>query len=420
MPRALAWIIAAVAVLVVALGGLAVSIALLSPNETKGELDTELTDVVVVPAPEPKPRPRPKPAPAPTSDELCWPNFGGDPQRTLSRPNVTLGLPARRLLWTRALGDYMEYPPSYCEGVLYVNTFNGMTLAIDASTGKVIWRRQGNTHASTPAIDGPRVIVSSHDGTVSALERRSGDQLWRVTTAGKVESSPVVVDGLAYFGSTDGRLFAVQSDTGQVRWAYDTGGRINSSPSVYGSRVCISTYAGSIFCLNRRSGERIWSTYVQRDALRYESFYASPSTDGARVYCVARSGKVVALDARNGRLLWTSRVGGYGYTTPAVANGRVFVGGFDGKLRALRSSTGAELWQVDTPGRILGAPFVAGNHVFFSILEQKTYGVRVADGQVVWRVPMGKYSPGIVTERTYYFSLNGRLIAYRGRKTSHP
>jgi outer membrane protein assembly factor BamB len=108
-------------------------------------------------------------------------------------------------------------------------------------------------------------------------------------------------------------------------------------------------------------------------------------------------------------------VGGYGYTTPAVADGRVFVGGFDGKLRALRAASGAELWQVDTPGRILGAPFVAGGYVFFSILEQKTYGVRIADGKVVWRLPMGKYSPGIVTERTYYFSLNGRLLAFRGR-----
>jgi len=179
--------------------------------------------------------------------------------------------------------------------------------------------------------------------------------------------------------------------------------------------VCISTYAGSIYCLDRTTGDRIWSTYVRRDAFRYESFYASPSTDGERIYCLSRAGKVVALDARDGRLLWTSRVGGYGYTTPAVADGRVFVGGFDGKLRALRASSGAELWQLDTPGRILGAPFVAGGYVFFSILEQKTYGVRIADGKVVWRLPMGKYSPGIVTERTYYFSLNGRLLAFRGR-----
>ena len=154
---------------------------------------------------------------------------------------------------------------------------------------------------------------------------------------------------------------------------------------------------------------------MRRDSFRYESFYASASTDGARIYCVARSGKVVALDARDGRLLWTARVGGLGYTTPAIAHGLVFVGGFDGKLRALRAKTGAQVWQAQGNGRILGGAFVAGDYVYFSVLEKKTYGVRISDGKIVWRLPMGRYSPGIATERTYYFSLNGRLIAFRGR-----
>ena len=284
----------------------------------------------------PPPRPKPEPEPKPVGDRRCWHEFGGDRQRSLAREKATLGLPARKHVWTRGLGSYIEYPPSYCDGTLYVNAFEGEVFAIDSETGKVRWRRDfGGTKPSTPAIDGPRLIVSSRDGTVTALDRERGRQLWRVATAGKVESSPVVVDGVAYFGVTDGRLYAVQSATGRIRWAYQTGGRINSSRP-YGRRVCVSTYAGSIFCLNKDTGARLWSTYVRRDAFRYESFYASASTDGARVYCVARSGKVVALDAQSGRLLWTSRVGGLGYTTPAIANGLVFVGGFDGNLRASR------------------------------------------------------------------------------------
>jgi outer membrane protein assembly factor BamB len=75
------------------------------------------------------------------------------------------------------------------------------------------------------------------------------------------------------------------------------------------------------------------------------------------------------------------------------------------------------VWQADTSGRILGAPVVVGNLVFFSTLEKRTYAARVSDGQIVWRLRMGRYSPGIATERTYYFSLNGRLIAVRGRNT---
>jgi len=68
---------------------------------------------------------------------------------------------------------------------------------------------------------------------------REMEQLWQVRTAGKVESSPVVVDGTAYFGSHDGRVFAVDSATGRVRWAYQTPGRINASASVFGGQVCV-------------------------------------------------------------------------------------------------------------------------------------------------------------------------------------
>jgi outer membrane protein assembly factor BamB len=416
MPRALKWIIPAVAVLVAALAGLTAAVWITTHDRPKGALDTDLEGVTVSENTAPEPAPAPTPEPKPVGDRLCWRSFGGDPQRSLARPRATLGLPERKILWTRGLDGYIEYPPSYCEGRLYVNTFEGDTFAIEAETGKVLWRRRiGGEKPSTPAIDGPRLIVSSKDGAVRALNRENGRVLWHVQTSGKVESSPVVVDDLAYFGSTDGRLFAVRSDSGQVRWAYNTGGRINASPSLFGDRVCISTYAGSVVCVNKDTGEELWTTYVRRDTFRDESFYASPSTDGARIYTVSRSGTVVALDAHDGDVVWTGRVGGYGYTTPAVADGIVYVGGFDGKLRALQATTGNQRWQTEVSGRILGAPVVIGDYVFFSVLEKKTYAARISDGKIVWRLPMGRYSPGIATERTYYFSLNGRLIAFRGR-----
>ena len=415
MPRAFRWILAVVSVLVIGLGAILIAFGL-TQRTPSGALDTELEDVTVSTPTKPPPKPKKKP-PEPVADKRCWRTFGGDPQRSLARATASLGLPARKPVWTRGLRSYIEYPPTYCDGDLYVNTFRGATYSIEAETGKVNWRRRvGGTLPSSPAIDGPRVIVSSQSGTVTALDREKGRVVWKVSTGGKVESSPVVVDGLVYFGSHDGRLFAVNSKNGNVRWAYDTGGRVNASPSVFGGRVCAGTYAGSIVCLDKDTGREIWTTYSRRDAFRYESFYASASTDGQRLYSVARSGRVVALDASNGDTVWTARVGGLGYTTPAVANGRVFVGGFDGRLRALRARNGSEIWSTWVGGRILGAPVVIGENVFFSTLEKRTYALRVSDGKVVWKLPMGRYSPGIATERTYYFSLNGRLIVFRGRE----
>jgi outer membrane protein assembly factor BamB len=414
MPRALKWILLAVAALVVLLVGATAALWLANRERTQGAIDTNLSGVTVSVATKPKPSPKPKPEK--TSDRRCWNLFGANPARSLARPGTELGIPVKKPLWSRVLAGYIEFPPAYCDGMLYVNTFEGDTYAIRADTGKVRWRRKiGGTKPSSPAIDGPRLIISSQDGTVTALDRKTGRTLWRVATAGKVESSPVVVGGLVYFGSHDGRLFAVQSTNGRIRWAYDTGGRINASPSVFGIKVCMTNYSGAIGCFNRRTGRRVWITYVKRDAFRYESFYASPSTDGSRLYTLARTGKVVAVDASNGRIVWTAHVGGLGYPTPAVADGRVFVGGFDGYLRAFRATTGAQLWRTYVGGKMLGAPVVVGDLVFFSTIQKHTYAVRARDGKQVWSLPMGKYTPGIATEKTYYFSLNGRLLAFRGR-----
>ena len=308
----------------------------------------------------------------------------------------------------------MEYPPTFCDGILYVNTFGGRTAAIDADTGTILWSWQSGLKASSPAIAGDFVLVSSHDGSVTALGRRSGRPVWRLETSAKVESSPVAIDDTVYFGATDGRLFAVDVETGRVRWAYNTGGRINSSPSIWGDRICITTYAGSIFCLRRSDGTKLWSTYVSRNSFQYESFYASPSTDGRRLYTVARTGKVVALDASDGRIVWTQNTGALTYSTPAIADGRVFVG----RLRRLaarvrrghgRPAVGALCRRPPPrPRSRRRRPRL--------LLDARDGDLRRSclDGEVVWHIGLGKYAPGIATSERYYFSLNGLLIAFEG------
>ena len=72
----------------------------------------------------------------------CWDSFGGGPLRDLSRPTIDLGVPGHSA-WATGLGGLMEYPPSYCDGRLYVNLEKGETLAIDAATGRVLWTAQG-------------------------------------------------------------------------------------------------------------------------------------------------------------------------------------------------------------------------------------------------------------------------------------
>ena len=211
------------------------SISLTTPSQTEGALDTELTDVDrddgdrAPPSRSPSRRARAGRRPAVLARIRRRPAAVARAAAGDARP------PGRKHLWTRGLGSYIEYPPSYCEGTLYVNAFEGEVFAIDAQTGKIRWRRDfGGTKPSTPAIDGPaphRELPGRHG---HGTRPRARPAVVARVDVGQGESSPVVVDGLVYFGVTDGRLYAVDSATGRVRWAYATGGRINSSPSVYG------------------------------------------------------------------------------------------------------------------------------------------------------------------------------------------
>ncbi|HXH82720.1 MAG TPA: PQQ-binding-like beta-propeller repeat protein [Candidatus Tectomicrobia bacterium] len=361
-------------------------------------------------------QPPPKPV-RPAHDAPCWTEFGGGPHRALSRPDVDLGVP-RRSVWVRGMRDLMEFPPVYCAGRLFVNLERGRTVAVDATTGEVLWSRRSTARmASSPAISGPNVVVTSFDGTVSALRQKDGRLVWRLHTDGPVESSPLAIGKTVFVGATDGRLLALDAATGKARWVYDFRGRINASPSVVGSRVCITTYSGAIGCLHRASGRRAWLRYFKRDPFRYESFYSSPSSDGRRLFAVARTGRLLALDVRDGRTLWTYRTGALTYATIAVSQGRVFTADLGGDVDALRAGDGKLLWRTRVPGRVLAPCLVVGDLVLFSTLEGRTYAARVSDGRIVWRIRAGKYAPGIATRDHYFLSLNGLLVSFEGARS---
>ena len=130
------WIIVGLGVLAVVGFAIAVAVVLMTRERGSGSLDTDLQGVTVsTETTTPKPEPPPKPA----GDRRCWRTFGADPRRSLARSDPALGLPRQKYVWTRGLESYIEFPPVYCDGDLYVNSFRGTTYALDAQTGKIRW-----------------------------------------------------------------------------------------------------------------------------------------------------------------------------------------------------------------------------------------------------------------------------------------
>ncbi|MDA1051482.1 MAG: PQQ-binding-like beta-propeller repeat protein [Planctomycetota bacterium] len=84
------------------------------------------------------------------------------------------------------------------------------------------WPNEARLHFDSsyePVVLGSRMFVGSMvDGSLTAIDSSSGEELWRFYTNGPVRLAPVAFDGRVCFGSDDGWLYCVDAVSGELMW----------------------------------------------------------------------------------------------------------------------------------------------------------------------------------------------------------
>ena len=381
-------------------------------------------------------------------EAVPWPMYGYDAARTHDAIQFKLRPPFRKI-WTLRVGNIVEFPPVVGYGLVFVNQFRGRFFAVNAATGKRQWRKHfHNCGAASPVIGKDIVYQAymqpypcnrfprSQKGFIVAILFRSkhrgilfhrGKILWRYKT-GAVESSPLLVNGILYFGSWDHHLYALdvrQRAQPRLRWRVDLGSEVNSSPAFANGMVYVGTDGGNVYALDARTGRVRWNSGAYSKFLHgREYFYATPTLAYGRVYIGNTDGTLYAFGARSGHLLWARHAGSYVYTAAAVWRREVIIGTYDGHLIAYNAATGDQLWRHEAPAAIHGAPTVLDGLVYFSTCgtcgshgsrhakagPRGTYAVDARNGRLVWTFPDGQYSPVVADSERMY--LVGRTHVY--------
>ena len=340
-----------------------------------------------------------------------WPLYGLTPQRTRDAVDFEHS-PPFRTAWLYDAKSLLEFPPVIAYGKLYFSNIEGDLVALDAETGKVVWRQElGYKAAASPAV-GDGVVympLMSKDGTepgpttgeVVALDAETGRIGWRLST-GAVESSPLLLDGVLYFGSFDKALHAVDAETKKELWTFRTGDAVKGGPAYWRGTMYTGSYDGKVYALDADTGKLRWSASSRGGLLGSGNFYATPAVAYGRVFVGNTDGAVYAYGAESGHLLWSKRTGGYVYSSAAVAEKTVYVGSYDKHLYALDAATGDVKWSFDAHAPVSGAPTVMAGIVYFSSFGGRTYGLDARSGKLVWQFGTGRYTPIVAdTERTY-------------------
>ena len=72
---------------------------------------------------------------------------------------------------------------------------------------------------------------------------------WEFRTGDWVSSSPVITDGIVYFGSADGYLYALDAKSGKLKWRFKTEGEVYSSPAVADGTVYFGSADNYLYAL---------------------------------------------------------------------------------------------------------------------------------------------------------------------------
>ena len=319
---------------------------------------------------------------------LQWPLYGATPSRSEAQAHIALR-PPFRTIWAVPLGGLLEFPAVVDSGVAYIGNRSGTVFAISMRLGHVLWHRstpQGEM-ASSPAVFGPRLVVHSMNGTVYVLDRANGRVDWTYRVGSAIESSPIVRDGVDYFGTWDGRVVALDLRRHRVRWSRSLGAKITSSASLYGGRLFIGDYGGRVWALSPGTGATRWVRSVNGRV------YGTLAVAHGRVFVPSSTGDSLTAFSTGGRYLWRVSTGAYVYSSPAVAGGRVFFGSYNGVFYAVSAANGAVLWRVGTGGPISGAAVVVSGVAYAGSFSGRIVGVDTRTGHVRVNFRHGQYVP---------------------------
>ena len=101
----------------------------------------------------------------------------------------------------------VEAPPLVYDGVVYAGSTDGFVYAINAASGKLLWKyeTQGEIMGAAESSLSPEtekdsvIIFGSYDNYVHCLESKTGKKLWSFETQNYVNGVPTVFDEICRF-----------------------------------------------------------------------------------------------------------------------------------------------------------------------------------------------------------------------------
>lgn len=244
---------------------------------------------------------------------------------------------------------------------------------------------------------------------LTAFERESGHQLWRIDLENGVEGGAAVSGDKVYFGSSDGQFYCVNLADGKTVWTFPVRAETLAAPTVDGDVVYFQSGADVVFALDAKSGKQLWVYNRQVTTQLSIRSTTKPVVRGDMVYAGFSDGFLVALKRKEGTLIWEHKIGkGNRFhdvdATPVIDGDNMYVASFDGSLVSMKCESGDVNWTIEQ-GAYVPVTLGTGAHsdkLYYSTADGSILIVDKRSGKVLNTFKLEK---GIPTQVAFYHGL---------------
>lgn len=331
-----------------------------------------------------------------------------------------------RQAWTARVGSMAGLPlDAHVAGnVVTLASADGTVAALDARTGGDIWRTAlAEPLSAAVGSDGKYAAVVSRNNALIVMD--GGRERWRETLAAQVFTPPLVAGGRVFVLSADRSVSAFDSSTGRRLWAQQRPGEplILHQAGVLlavGDTLVVGL-SGRLVGLNPDNGSVRWESPIAsargtNDVERLVELVGRTSRVDETVCARSFQAAVGCVNTARGLTIWTQPASGAeGIHGDADA---IFGTESNGTLVAWRRADGSRLWSMDrlkhrklTAPLLLGRSVVVGDDTGLVHLLSRTDGSplnRLAtDGSAIAAAPVVAADTLVVVTR------NGGIYGFR-------
>jgi outer membrane protein assembly factor BamB len=330
-----------------------------------------------------------------------------------------------RRLWSVNVGNgqgdnYTRIIPAVDRGVVYAASENGTVVAVDLSSGDVIWRERLEDVTLTGGVGagGGLVAVGTRDAEVVALDQQDGSVRWITPVTSEVVAAPTTNGDIVVVQTVDDKVAGLEASNGERRWIYESTQpaltlRGTSRPVITSAGSVIAGFSnGTLVSVSASDGVWRWEERIAVPEGRYDierviDVDGDLLVDGSRILASSYQGNLMALDILTGRIVWGLE-GTSSYHGLARGFGNLYYSDDESLVVAIRDNSEDVVWRnEDLQFRQITAPTAITNYVAVADFEGYIHLLSQIDGRIVGRVRVD--SDGV---RSNLINSNGRLIAY--------